>query len=278
MREVSLAKLPTTKAFEPTLSRSWFIKFWKIPVGDVFLAIPFSIVLTILFYFDHNVSSVMAQDPSFPLTKPAGFHWDFFLLGITTGVSGILGIPAPNGLIPQAPMHTAALCVKRVDYDEDEIEKTHKEVIDRVVEQRASNFIQGLMTVGTMTGPLLLVLHQIPQCVLAGLFWVMGFSAIFGNGITQNVIWMLSDRKVVSKNHTLNHCSSKRVVWLYTILQLIGFGATFAITQVDKASIGFPIIILLLIPFRTYCMPKWFLEEDLEILDENVGIIAYQKV
>lgn len=106
----------------------------------------------------------------------------------------------------------------------------------------------------------------------------MGFSAIFGNGITQNVIWMLSDRKVVSKNHTLNHCSSKRVVWLYTILQLIGFGATFAITQVDKASIGFPIIILLLIPFRTYCMPKWFLEEDLEILDENVGIIAYQKV
>lgn len=117
----------------------------------------------------------MAQDPSFPLTKPAGFHWDFFLLGITTGVSGILGIPAPNGLIPQAPMHTAALCVKRVDYDEDEIEKTHKEVIDRVVEQRASNFIQGLMTVGTMTGPLLLVLHQIPQCVLAGLFWVCFF-------------------------------------------------------------------------------------------------------
>ena len=56
----------------------------------------FGILLTILFYFDHNVSSLIAQGTEFPLKKPSGFHWDIFLLGLTTGVSGLLGLPAPK--------------------------------------------------------------------------------------------------------------------------------------------------------------------------------------
>ena len=54
MRSVGLETLPTSKAFFPTQDRGWFIDFWKIDVGDVFIAIPFAILLTILFYFDHN--------------------------------------------------------------------------------------------------------------------------------------------------------------------------------------------------------------------------------
>lgn len=41
--------------------------------------------------------SLIAQGSEFPLRKPAGFHWDFFLLGITTLLAGIFGVPAPNG-------------------------------------------------------------------------------------------------------------------------------------------------------------------------------------
>lgn len=92
MRSVNLEKLPTSKAFFPTQDRSWAVPFWDLEVGNIFLAIPFAILLTILFYFDHNVSSLIAQGSEFPLRKPAGFHWDIFLLGITTGAAGILGI------------------------------------------------------------------------------------------------------------------------------------------------------------------------------------------
>lgn len=53
----------------------------------------------------------MAQGSEFPLRKPPGFHYDFFLLGITTFLAGLIGVPAPNGLIPQAPIHTRALRV-----------------------------------------------------------------------------------------------------------------------------------------------------------------------
>ena len=54
MKDVSVETLPTSKAFFPTADRGWFVHFWDIGVGDVFLAIPFAVLLTILFWFDHN--------------------------------------------------------------------------------------------------------------------------------------------------------------------------------------------------------------------------------
>jgi hypothetical protein len=50
MEKVNLPVLPTSKSFSPTLDRD----FWHVGVDDVFLALPFAVFLTILFYFDHN--------------------------------------------------------------------------------------------------------------------------------------------------------------------------------------------------------------------------------
>ncbi|GME24005.1 hypothetical protein GTA08_BOTSDO13907 [Neofusicoccum parvum] len=267
MRGVELLKLPTSKAFFPTTDRGWLIHFWDIDVGDVFLAIPFAILLTILFYFDHNVSSLIAQGTEFPLRKPAGFHWDIFLLGLTTGVSGLLGIPFPNGLIPQAPFHTTALCVTRTVSDDDEANKGHtRRVVDHVVEQRVSNLAQGLLTLGTMTGPLLIVLHLIPQAVLAGLFFVMGVQALEGNGITQKILFLAKDKSLTPGSDPLKRIDRRGAIYAFIALELLGFGATFAITQ-TIAAVGFPVFILLLIPVRTWVLPKYFTPLELSILD-----------
>lgn len=268
MAGIELLKLPTSKAFFPTSDRGWFIHFWDISVGDVFLAIPFAVLLTILFWFDHNVSSLIAQGTEFPLKKPAGFHWDIFLLGLTTGVAGLLGIPFPNGLIPQAPFHTTSLCVTRTVSDtDDEANKGHTQrVVDHVVEQRVSNLAQGLLTLGTMTGPFLVVLHLIPQAVLAGLFFVMGIQALEANGITAKLVFLAKDRHLTSRSEPLARVQRRGAVWAFVGLELLGFGATFAITQ-TIAAIGFPVLIFFYIPLRTFIMPRWFSKEELGILD-----------
>ncbi|KAF2179042.1 hypothetical protein K469DRAFT_597581 [Zopfia rhizophila CBS 207.26] len=268
MRDIELLKLPTSRAFFPTTDRGWFIHFWDISVGDVFLAIPFAILLTILFYFDHNVSSLIAQGTEFPLRKPAGFHWDIFLLGLTTGVAGLLGIPFPNGLIPQAPFHTTSLCATRTISDsDDETYKGHtRRVVDHVVEQRVSNLAQGLLTLGTMTGPLLIVLHLIPQAVLAGLFFVMGVQAVQANGITLKLVFLAKERHLTPRSDPLTRIERRTAIWAFVSLELIGFGATFAITQ-TIAAIGFPVFILLYIPMRTWLLPQWFSPQELSILD-----------
>lgn len=210
------------------------------------------------------VSSLIAQGTEFPLRKPPGFHWDIFLLGVTTFVAGILGIPFPNGLIPQAPFHTQSLVVTRREVDE----KTGKisRVPDHVVEQRVSNLAQGLLFLGTMTGPLLIVLHLIPQGVLAGLFFVMGLQALSGNGVTLKLLYLFRDPELHPPDDPLRKLDRQLAVWIFVAIQLIGFAATFAITQ-TIAAIGFPVIILLLIPFRTFVMPYWFRPEELRALD-----------
>jgi hypothetical protein len=212
---------------------------------------------------------LIAQGTEFPLRKPAGFHWDLFLLGLTTGVAGLLGIPFPNGLIPQAPFHTASLCVSKVvtDPDEEGASKGHVITkIDHVVEQRVSNLAQGILTLGTMSGPLLIVLHLIPQGVLAGLFFVMGVQALEGNGITLKLLFLAKDSKLTPASEPLKRIKRRQAIWLFVVVQLFGFGATFAITQ-TIAAVGFPIIILLLIPVRTLVLPKYFTSEELAVLD-----------
>ncbi|KAJ5953226.1 hypothetical protein N7454_000122, partial [Penicillium verhagenii] len=267
MRDVDVATLPTSKSFFPTLDRPWLVHFWNIDVGDIFLAIPFAVLLTILFYFDHNVSSLIAQGTEFPLRKPAGFHWDIWLLGLTTFVAGLLGIPFPNGLIPQAPFHTAALCVTRQIADDDDTNKGKAiRVTDHVVEQRVSNLAQGLLTLGTMSGPLLIVLHLIPQGVMAGLFFIMGVQALQGNGITQKLIFLAQDKELTSASNPLKRIKRRSAIWAFVIIELLGFGATFAITQ-TIAAIGFPVIILLLVPVRSFLFPLWFTREELNALD-----------
>ncbi|EFQ27983.1 hypothetical protein CGRA01v4_03355 [Colletotrichum graminicola] len=269
MEPVHLEVLPTGIAFMPTTDRSWLVHFWDINVGDVFLAIPFAILLTILFWFDHNVSSLIAQGTEFPLKKPAGFHWDLFLLGLTTGVAGILGLPFPNGLIPQAPFHTESLTVKTSHAETDEkgeFKGSHATKASHVVEQRVSNLAQGLLTLGTMTGPLLAVVHLIPHGVLAGLFFVMGVQALGGNGITLKILFLLRDRALTPPGHPLKRIR-RRAVLAFVAVELVGFGATFTITQ-TVAAVGFPVFIMLLIPVRAWLLPRWFSPEELGALDE----------
>lgn len=213
--------LPVGGAFKAAGGRDWLVRFWQLEGKWVGIALPFGLVLWILFFFDHNVSvgtfffsyeyftfidylylqSLMAQSSEFPLRKPPGFHYDFFLLGVTTFIAGLLGLPAPNGLIPQAPIHTTSLLVmgRSLKHDKDEEDRVSNSRVQTVtnlsndntgsktilpspdpaliaqeepigvVEQRVSNLAQGSLCLVLLTGPFLHVLSLIPRGVLAGL-------------------------------------------------------------------------------------------------------------
>ena len=53
LRDISVAKLPHTRAFYPTVDRSWLIDFWNLEVKWVFVALPIGFLLMLLFYYDH---------------------------------------------------------------------------------------------------------------------------------------------------------------------------------------------------------------------------------
>lgn len=228
-----------------------------------------------------------AQARQYPLKKPAGFHWDFFLLGCTCFVAGIIGLPLPNGLVPQAPVHTDSLTVyeTRLEVvettDGDEIRKPRVEAT-AVVEQRISHFLMGMAIWGTMTGPLLTVLSTMPAAVFAGVFFVVGVSihdyylsrnalkklqwgSIESNGVLAKFWYLNSEKRFLDPKNPLSDVPRVKI-WLYIGLQALGVACSVAISQ-TIAAIGFPVLIIALIPLRTFLMPKWFTENELLALD-----------
>lgn len=90
------------------------------------------------------------------------------------------------------------------------------------------------------------------------------------SGLTQQMLYLIRDPRARSPNDPLNHVRKSKIA-LYTFIELLGFGATFAVTQ-TIAAIGFPIIILLLVPVRYFIVPYLgFQKEELEILDGQVA-------
>ncbi|KAI7512686.1 hypothetical protein KC347_g2224 [Hortaea werneckii] len=271
-------RLPIHRAFYPTVDRSWLIPFWELPVKWIFVALPIGILITLLFYYDHNVSSLLAQSKDFPLSKPAGFHWDFFLLGCTCFIGGIIGIPLPNGLVPQAPVHTDGCTeyrdVQRITNERNEKEDEsglgflhHTKVVEavEVKEQRISHWLMALALIGCMTGPLLQVLHTIPRSLFAGVFFVVGWSSITDVGLLQNTLFAFKERQFVDPGEPMTSLSSWRILF-YVTFQWAGVAASVAISQTIGA-IGFPVIIISLIPLRWIILPRIFTEEELLIMD-----------
>ncbi|KAF7947383.1 hypothetical protein EAE96_008471 [Botrytis aclada] len=273
IKRANISVLPISRSFYPTQSRDWLIDFWNLDAKWVFAAMPFGFLVMLLFYYDHNVSSLTAQAKQFPLKKPGGFHWDFFLLGCTTFIAGILGIPLPNGLVPQAPVHTESLTVyetevKIISTEEGLDEEIRRPIVRAasVVEQRVSHFLMGLGITGTMTGPLLIVLHTMPRALFSGVFFVIGWGSIETNGITQKLLFLFTERRFIQKGVPLLRVRRSKI-WLYLLCQIVGVAAPVAIS-LTIAAIGFPILVCILIPFRWAIMPHFFTIAELEVMDD----------
>lgn len=93
-----------------------------------------------------------------------------------------------------------------------------------------------------------------------------GRACLEANGITVKVLFLARDKTLTPGVEPLKRIQRRLAIWAFVAIQFIGIGATFAITQ-TIAAVGFPVIILLPIPVRTYVLPKWFTEEELSLLD-----------
>lgn len=115
----------------------------------------------------------------------------------------------------------------------------------------------------------------------------MGADALQDNGITKKLLYFIQDRRFTSPNDPLRRVRKSRTL-LFVSIQLVAFGATFAVTQtigisflnvwmgsllmLPIAAIGFPVIIMFLIPLRVLVIPRLpFKSEELAILDKSTA-------
>ena len=164
--------------WQPSVDRPWVINPMKdIPTKGILGALFPAFMLYLLFFIDHNISSILTQAPKYNLKKPSAFHWDFFCLGVTIIPCGILGLPPGSGLIPQAPLHTRALATRKF------VEKhgVRTEVTTHVEEQRWSALGQACLMFVALC--LTVAISWIPKGALFGVFLYLGVGAMHGNEV-----------------------------------------------------------------------------------------------
>lgn len=277
--------LPVSKqAFRPSASdrTTFFVQFWHLSIPWVFAALIPGLIITVLFFFDHEVSSIICTLPRYRTKKHAGFAWDIVLLGTTMVVCGLLGIPPSNGLLPQAPLHSESLMHKdlAVSLKEDCPIKTrgNEPAVPReqqrcVYEQRWSPLLQAGAILAFAAPQLQLILGLTPTSVLAGLFLFMGQQSLSVNPILFRVSSILtpSGDLPVLPDAISRGPSTERGYWtsgihLYTLLQILFTAAIFAVT-LTKAAPAFPILIIACVPLRLLIMPRFWPRATLRHVD-----------
>ncbi len=89
--------------------------------------------------------------------------------------------------------------------------RRQKIIAESVAEQRISHFVMGLAIIGTMTGPLLTVLHLIPDALFAGVFFVVGWGGLEGNGIMAKILYLIREPHFVRTVEPLLQLPKSRI-------------------------------------------------------------------
>ncbi|KAJ9288896.1 hypothetical protein DTO021C3_3421 [Paecilomyces variotii] len=286
LKQLDKMTLQVSTSFKPTSPERdrFFVEFWKLPVAWIFGALIPGLIITVLFFFDHEVSSIICTIDRYGTRKPGGFAWDIVLLGTTTAMCGILGIPPANGLLPQAPLHSESLMHaerEQVTVIVDGEEKVENREVRRVYEQRWSSFLHAGGVLLFVSPPFMHVLGLTPTSVLAGLFMFMGEQSLSVNPILYRTFYLLTPPSELpalppalgSTSHSDSSSESspaKRPSYLpihiYTILQIILTVVIFIVTLTRGAPV-FPVLIIALVPFRLLIMKRWWNREVLRFVD-----------
>lgn len=252
-----------------------------------------ALIIAVLFYFDHSVSSQLAQVSEFNLKKPSSYHYDLLLLAGVTALLGLLGLPPINGVIPQAPMHTRALATATVVVSE-EVDESAKDdqngtatretkspttkqqsalqIPLTVVETRLANLLQSIFCFACVAA--MPAVRLIPTSVIWGFFAYLALESLPTSQLFERAAFLLTDPRrrhmVFEKPHAacLQTIRTSTILGFTSIQILLVIGIWALVTFGGLAGIAFPIPIMLLVPVRRYLLPKIFRADELTELDK----------
>ena len=248
--------------WQPTADRSWIINPLNgISIEGIFGALFPAFMLYLLFFIDHNISSILTQSPKYNLTKPPAYHWDFFVLGLTIIPCGILGLPPGSGVIPEAPLHTRALCTRKYEF----LNGQQHEVYFDCEEQRWSALFQAALMFVALA--CMRVISWIPTGCLFGIFLYLGVGTMHGNEIWERITLLVVPSELRPRIPVVERVSKWSTVVLYTSIQVFLAAVTFAIAQFVSWGYVFPAFIAGFVPFRSFIVNRLFDENDLKYLD-----------
>jgi len=260
------ADLPTLKLNIPTSievtdpeKRNWLIPL-SMDFYSIAMAIPAAFVATILIILDQQITAVIVNRPDNKLKKGYGYHLDLLCIAVLMPICGLFGLPWYVAATVESITHVNAL--KYFNTGKVKIPGVQPKFAG-VIEQRLTGLlIFSLVGCSIKMAP---YLKLIPMPVLYGVFVYMGIFALMGQQLVERIILFVQPVKHQPDRLYLRYVPLKKV-HLFTIIQVVCFALLWAIKSNKSTSIGFPVMILVIV-FVRVLLNKLFTEKELKLLD-----------
>ena len=238
-----------------------------------------AIPIVIFFFFDQNVSSLLCQQENMHLRKGSYFHSSFLCMGIFDIISPAFGLPFVTGSLPHSPQLVRAL----------EAAPAETAAADRsgggnsdgddvfVWENRLSPFLMYFLIGAALWFPVgRSAIEAIPDAAVDGILIFVGIAGLFECQLWDR-IWLFCTQERFYPRASFTRVEPRSKMHAFTMVQLASLGFAWllnglAMGNPSLAPLGlcFPLVIMLLVPFRLYVLPIYFSDDELEQLDNEV--------
>ena len=260
--DIALGFLSLPDKIAPTTARPWLVDIFQTPVWARWGAAIPAVMVSILMFFDQNITTRLVNSKDNKMKKGYGYHADLLVVAFNTLVFSMLGMPWLVAATVRSVNHLRSLTTFESVTEGD----TSQSRVVGVTETRVTNFaIHALIGASVLYAKDLLT--RIPQCVLMGLFLYLGVSAIKGNTFLERIELFFMDKKRMPKVPYVTDISlgaTKK----FTLLQIASLLALVVLKE-SKYGILFPVVIAALqIILVLAVRAKWFTEAEIKVLDE----------
>uniref|UniRef100_A0A7S3CY68 PTS EIIA type-2 domain-containing protein n=1 Tax=Palpitomonas bilix TaxID=652834 RepID=A0A7S3CY68_9EUKA len=221
-----------------------------------------ALLATILVFLEQNITGRMVNSKDNKLKKGPAYNYDMVIIGVMIGICGMFGFP----WLIAATVRTLAHILSLSDVEESVSDGHVQTHILRVRETRLTSLGIGVLMLVSVFLRDVLVL--VPMPVLYGVFLYMGYTSLLSNQFFNRLKLIFTDPSLYPPTHYTRYVK-KKVIHLFTLLQLACLVALWLVKTNPTIQITFPIFIVLLIPLR-FAMGKYlFKEKDLYYLDSE---------
>lgn len=259
LKKWNVPTLMVPDALQLAGGREFLVPIFSIPTKIRLLCALPAVLLTSLFFMDQNISTRLVNNPENQLTKGAAYNMDMVALGAVTGGLSLVGLPWMCGATVQSMNHVRAMTKYHFDVETQQLE------IESVTETRASGFIIHTMIASSVF--LLPLLRFLPIPVVSGVFLFLGRKLMTGNSFLARVRDVFAERSRLPDGHCIQKIGKKKVA-SFTLLQIGCLLALWGFKSNSATAIFFPSVIGMLMLIRSYVLPHFLSEEELEALGD----------
>ena len=76
----------------------------SLTLDSLLIALGLGIALSVLFYMDQNITTLIIHQPTNNLQKSPAYHLDLLVLAVVNAYLSLYGLPWMHAVLPQSPM------------------------------------------------------------------------------------------------------------------------------------------------------------------------------